>query len=407
MGLIVNWRGGQRVWLHLGDDPPRDRENDRVSPRYAEELRKLPKLDEAGDGIRSFVGTLLAAKCGAHPVLLIDEPEAFLHPPQSRRLAAVLAQTAGDLNRQVIIATHSSDVLRGALTASKKVQICRIVRNGDVNQTSLLSKDDLQTIWSKPQLRSSTAIDGVFHEGAVICEADSDCRFYETLIREIEKDSKAPIDLYLTHGAGKGAFATLAKAYRSLSVKTAVISDLDLLRNQAEFDNTLRALGADPVGMGTLYKTVVSALNEQKPLISITDFAQRTRALVDGVEEKKKLDSRDRAEFEKLLSDAGDWSEAKRYGIGKLRGEKLSDAKNLLAKCQEVGLFLVPKGELEGWWPEGPPDKGKWIAKAIPRIQSEPTTFSEPRGFVERLCGYFGYPLQPSSSSSAEGKKET
>ena len=78
---------------------------------------------------------------------------------------------------------------------------------------------------------------------------NSDCRFYETLIRKIEKKSNAPIDLYLTHGGGKGAFATLAKAYRSLSVKTAVISDLDLLRNKVEFKNTLQALGGDPAGI--------------------------------------------------------------------------------------------------------------------------------------------------------------
>ena len=94
------------------------------------------------------------------------------------------------------------------------------------------------------------------------------------------------------------------------------------------------------------------------------------------------------------------------YGIVKLRGEKLREAKNLLAKCEEVGLFLVPEGELEGWWPEGPADKEKWAAEAIPRINSEPSAFSEPRKFVERLCRHFGYSLQPSSSPSLEAKKE-
>jgi hypothetical protein len=81
--LIVDWVAGNRVGFRIGDEPRRDESNDRVSERYGEALQRLPRLDSDGDGVRSFVGTLLATFCGAHPVLLIDEPEAFLHPPQA------------------------------------------------------------------------------------------------------------------------------------------------------------------------------------------------------------------------------------------------------------------------------------------------------------------------------------
>ena len=90
--LVIDPTGLQTVGFRLGKEPKRTRDKDRLSAEYAEQIRLLPKLDDQGDGVRSFVGALLAALCGAHPVLLLDEPEAFLHPPQARRLGAALAK---------------------------------------------------------------------------------------------------------------------------------------------------------------------------------------------------------------------------------------------------------------------------------------------------------------------------
>jgi len=245
--LIINRGGGGHVWFHVGDEPSRTVERDRVSPEYLEDLNQLPQLQNEGDGLRSFVGTLLAAKCGAHPLLLIDEPEAFLHPPQARRLAGILSRSAKELNRQVIIATHSSDVVRGALDESDRVVICRLTRQGDVNHAIQLSSAQIKTLWAKPLLRSAAAIDGVFHEGVVVCEADSDSRFYEALLRRLISQQQVTglTDLYFIHGGGKGEIATLASVYRQLQVPVAAVADLDLLRQQPEFEKVVSTLGGD------------------------------------------------------------------------------------------------------------------------------------------------------------------
>jgi len=72
--IVINWGGASQVWFNVGKEPKGE---NKVSGDYLRELNKLPKLDSDGDGIQSFTGCLLAVKCGAHPVLLIDEPEAF------------------------------------------------------------------------------------------------------------------------------------------------------------------------------------------------------------------------------------------------------------------------------------------------------------------------------------------
>lgn len=59
-------------------------------------------------GLRSFVGVLLNAFVSYQSILFIDEPEAFLHPPQARLLGKMLAKDLPP-ERQLFLATHSAD----------------------------------------------------------------------------------------------------------------------------------------------------------------------------------------------------------------------------------------------------------------------------------------------------------
>ena len=56
---------------------------------------------------------------------MIDEPEAFLHPSQARKIAYTIARTNASRQRQAIISTHSAEVLMGAIEAAENVIVCR------------------------------------------------------------------------------------------------------------------------------------------------------------------------------------------------------------------------------------------------------------------------------------------
>src|SRR5690606_12158093 len=121
---------------------------------------------------------LLHALVVEHPVVLIDEPEAFLHPPQARLLGQMLVKEAPE-NRQLFVATHSSDFLRGLLdTDSSRVRVVRIQRVGDVNPIKELDNEGVKNVWGDPILRYSNILDGLFHSKVIVCEGDADCRFY-------------------------------------------------------------------------------------------------------------------------------------------------------------------------------------------------------------------------------------
>ena len=90
--------------------------SDRMAVFYLERRSRIPKeLAWAGDGLQIWLQLLwhLYRAQGAATVIL-DEPEVYLHPDLQRRLVRLLE----DLGPQVIIASHSSEVVTEALPAS-------------------------------------------------------------------------------------------------------------------------------------------------------------------------------------------------------------------------------------------------------------------------------------------------
>ena len=49
-------------------------------------MSTFQRLDEQGDGFRSFVGVVLSILMCKDRLILLDEPEAFLHPAQAKIL---------------------------------------------------------------------------------------------------------------------------------------------------------------------------------------------------------------------------------------------------------------------------------------------------------------------------------
>ena len=82
-----------------------------IDLRTLNDLEKLDLLHEQGDGMRSFILVLINAIISNYSIVFIDEPEAFLHPPQAQLLGKILSKDL-PLERQLFLATHSEDFLK-------------------------------------------------------------------------------------------------------------------------------------------------------------------------------------------------------------------------------------------------------------------------------------------------------
>ena len=98
-----------------------------------------------------------------HQILLLDEPEAYLHPSQARLLGEIIA-TERPVHTQLFVATHSPDVLQGLLNVveADHLRVIRIQREADVNQIKELDKNRAREISNDPLMKYFVRVIGCF-----------------------------------------------------------------------------------------------------------------------------------------------------------------------------------------------------------------------------------------------------
>ncbi len=142
-------------------------------------------LSQFSDGVKMYVGLMMAVASLPHVLLLIDEPEAFLHPSLVRRLGGRLAATARKRNANLIAATHSPDFLLGCVGEVPQTDIVRLTYEAGVATARPLPGREVEKLVSDPLLRSARALQALFARAAVVCEADADRAFYDEINRRL------------------------------------------------------------------------------------------------------------------------------------------------------------------------------------------------------------------------------
>lgn len=189
--------GGGSFPLYVGRKPEKGPGEDELSRSFVERIRdQAEPLESQGDGMRSFATVLLhVLVADTHSIQFLDEPEAFLHPPQARLLGELIARER-KAKSQLFIATHSTDILDGLIAGgASRVRIVRIQREGAVNRVKELSKEKTASIASDTLARYSGVFGGIFYQHVVICESDADCLFYSSLLntRAVSGSQRADI----------------------------------------------------------------------------------------------------------------------------------------------------------------------------------------------------------------------
>lgn len=224
---------GESILFRVGDNFNFIRNAKRNDNEAEIKLKDYNALDNEGDGIKSFVTNYIALNMNDKNILLLDEPESFLHPPLAKQLGEIIAKSSSE-NKQIFISTHSADLLKGILSVNKDVNIIRITRDKEFNQFNLLKKEVIEQIISNPMLLSSNILNGLFCEKVYICEAESDEEFFQSLHDKINLYDNA----FFTHGKNKQTLKDISKIYNTLSIPNYRIYDFDILKDE-DFNKAL------------------------------------------------------------------------------------------------------------------------------------------------------------------------
>lgn len=301
------------------------------------------EVHEQGDGMRSFAGIILNFLMKHWRTFIIDEPESFLHPPQANVLGRIIGSLLG-CDRQCILATHSRDVIRGLLeVCPERVKVVRVTRLGNANSISTLDSVAIRELWSDPILKYSNIMDAMFHESVVLCESDSDCMMYSLVNSYIsETYNRAPQSQFI-HCGGKHRMARVINALQSLQIPFRVIPDLDLLNDRGTCKGLFEACGGCWEEVETDYTTACSSITQKEQRVSWDELNE----LLAGCS-KPYLSKDEIRGITALLDDGKPWRSVKKNGFGAFPGGAATQAVRRLDEAfQQVGIFLVPVGELE------------------------------------------------------------
>lgn len=367
LGLTVDRYAGSVIPLRLGPRPEFEHEAGAPTDAYLAALAELQPLEDQGDGVKSFLGLTMQVVAGTHQVLLIDEPEAFLHPPQARLLGRQLAERASD--QQVFIATHSADIVRGALESSTPVTIVRLRRNGATNDAAVLDDDAIKTLWNDPLLRYSEVLSGLFHDAVVVCEADSDCRYFAAVRDHLAPDGgttgRRP-ELLFTHCGGKGRLPVVIRALRAVKVPVIAVADFDVLREASLLQSICTESGGEWADLRTNHNILSSALQGGARIPSRTAIQE---ALVNRLSEAEEILTRkDLDDLRATLRVENGWDRVKSAGMAAVpQGAPTDAARALVDSLAALGLLIVPIGELERFEPSVPGHGPTWVNEVLAR----------------------------------------
>lgn len=384
--LILKRAGGKMYCLHVGERSALGEMADRAAPSYLKRLAAYPRLSDVGHGMRSFAGCLLHVYTTPAFVQLIDEPEVFLHPPHARLLGTILASEKQP-SRQLIIATHSADFLRGVMESGhKRIKVIRITRDKNVNHAHELSTNQLKTLWDDPILQFSNFLDGLFHEMVVVCEGDSDCRFYSTVASALPTDDRNARDILWTSTNGKGGLPTAIEPLTALHVPVRAIADFDILRAEKPLDDLVQILGGNWQTLRPDWLLLKKSIEAKFPQPNRSRLRTEILAVLDQ-EKEVSLSKREIEAINQSLRVTSAWDLAKDTGAhGIPRGQATEQLSVLLGKLSALGLFVVECGELEGFvrdvgW-KGP----KWVNEVLStKDLARDLALEDARRFVSRI----------------------
>ncbi|MBZ9916867.1 MULTISPECIES: ATP-dependent nuclease [unclassified Mesorhizobium] len=300
-------------------------------------FRNTHALSASSDGTKAFVGVLSEVIAGEVEVLIIDEPEAFLHPGLAYTLGRQIGLKIG-ADKQLFAATHSPHFLMGCLSAGVPIDVVRLTHRAGRGTAQLLPATRLSQMMNDPLLRSVGVVSALFYESAVVVEADADRAFYEEINNRLSLYSPPNVrHATFLNAHNKQTASEIVAELRQVGVPSALVVDIDWIKEDGQVCTKYFDAAGIPEGL--------------------RQGLRNTRQTVRG------------------YLNAANPDYKRQGGIALLAGDELATAVAFFNQMETYGLFTVRSGELESWLPHLDCNRNKsvWLSEVFAALGSDPS----------------------------------
>ncbi|WP_460880518.1 ATP-dependent nuclease [Pontibacter rugosus] len=328
-----------KLKVKLSEEAPKSELEERGIHHEAVEFHKKAKsIQQLSDGVKAFTGIILEIISGDPMILLIDEPEAFLHPSLSFKLGKEVAISASEQKKNVFVSTHSSNFLMGCVQSGVPLNIVRLTYSQNIGTARLLPSNKLLTLMRNPLMRSTGVINGLFYEAVIVTESDADRAFYQEINDRLLKyfPKYGISNCLFINAQNKQTVHHIVKPLREIGIPAAAIVDIDILKEGG-------IVWANFLGCANVPEILSKSLGN-------TRNALKTKFIDLNLDMKRN------------------------GGVSSLPEEEKEVANNLFDQLNSYGLFVVRNGELESWLKDldvsghGP----KWLIEIFEKMGENP-----------------------------------
>lgn len=347
-------------------------------------LKQFEDLHNQGDGIRNAVAVLASIIVNEHSLFLIDEPETFLHPPQARVLGKNIVRLSE--GKQLFISTHNIDFIRGVLEeASSRVKIIKIDRYDNNNTFNLVNNDSISNISSDKNLKYTNILNGLFYNQVVLCENESDCKFYSAIL-EYEDLTTYQNTLFCAVG-GKEQFKKIVPLLKRLNINYKIIADIDLINNIDSLKQLLNSIELQ------CYKRIEKQHkqfleNFEREIDSQVKTQERIKTEINEVFDDEMYMSTKVAErIKTILRDISSLKLLKSGGKNIIpQGDCMALFNEIKEFLIDYNIFIIECGEIERFVPEVSGHGNTWVEKVFTNYADISTdVYDEARKFIRTV----------------------
>jgi hypothetical protein len=204
---------------------------------------------------------------------------------------------------------------------------------------------------------------------------------YQTVAHSGSSSSRGSEILFI-HANWKDASDVPVKLLREAGTPVCAIVDIDVLNSEATFKTLISALSH--LGDSDL----PMSLKDVAGLVEGTTQADLLDKLTQAVHTWLETNHNDlrgaRRALVRIAKSASKWDAVKKQGLDFFKGPDRLSVEALLAACKARGLFIVPKGELEGWMRLGLTKGKTWNRAALEKLHMNGCP-PELRSFVDEV----------------------
>jgi predicted ATPase len=355
--------------IRLSDTPPLNEAYEKTLESTSVDFYgKATDIRETSDGVKAFTGIIITIIAGDPKIILIDEPEAFLHPALASDLGKEVGKSIESNSKNLFVSTHSAHFLMGCIQSGTPLNIIRLTYSGNTPTARILPSDKVLKLMRHPLLRSTGVLNGLFYEYVIVTEADSDRAFYQEINERLlaDKPARGISNCLFLNAQNKQTVHEIIKPLRELGIPCAAILDVDVIKD----------------GGVTWTKLLESAFI---PDVTI----QATNISRSSINEKFKGKSATNFKTQ--------------GGVNVLDQNDKEACNNLFDQLDEYGIFTVRGGELESWLKQlGVGGHGPgWLIEIFEKMGEDPVATDYVKAstgdvweFMSRINNWFSNPAR-------------